>query len=51
MKIGKLSFGKRAMGTKQFRWFYCPLLKNSCQRKEFVFFWWFGHKWYVALRK
>lgn len=50
MKIGKLSFGKRWAHTPDFRWFYCPI-GQSTLRKEFHFFWWFGHRWYIAWHK
>lgn len=50
MTIGKLSFGIRYRSTKDFKWFYCPINKNTL-RKEFHFFWWFGHKWYIVLHK
>ena len=50
MKIGRLSFGIRYSNTKDFKWFYCPISTNTL-RKEFHFFWWFGHKWYIALHK
>lgn len=50
MKIGKFSIGKRLHGTKKFRFFYCPLLKET-RKKYFWFFWWFGKHWYVCLRK
>ena len=36
--------------TKDFKFFYCPLSKGI-SREEFHFFWWFGHKWYIALSK
>lgn len=47
MKIGRLSFGVRFAKTKDFKWFYCPLLKET-RKNDFYFFWWFGHRWYVA---
>jgi hypothetical protein len=51
MKIGKrFSFGIRQCKSKDFKWFYCPIAKGI-GREHFVFFWWFGHKWYVALSK
>lgn len=50
MNIGRLSIGKRLHGTRNFRFFYCPMLKKH--RKEyFWFFWWFGYHWYVCLPK
>lgn len=48
MKIGRLSFGVRFAKTKDFKWFYCPLLKET-RKNDFYFFWWFGRRWYVAL--
>lgn len=50
MKIGRLFFGIRKYGTHKFRWFYCPLGKGI-SREKFVFFWWIGRKWYIALPK
>lgn len=50
MKIGRLTFGTRAVRT-QFKWFYCPLLKDGDLRKNYHFFWWIGRRWYVALHK
>lgn len=50
MTIGRLSFGIRCCTTKDFKWFYCPIITNDLI-KEFHFFWWFGHKWYIALNK
>lgn len=50
MTLGRLSFGIRRHGTHKFRWFYCPLAKGI-SREKFVFFWWIGHKWYIALPK
>ena len=51
MHIGKLCFGKRAYGTKRFRWFYSPMLKETMKRENFVFFWWIGWHWYLCLRR
>lgn len=50
VRLGGFSFGIRKCKTKDFKWFYCPLGKYY--RKEgFIFFWWFGHKWYMALHR
>ena len=50
MTIGhKFAFGVRQVKTKDFKWFYCPILEST--RKEFHFFWWFGHKLFIALHK
>lgn len=51
MNIGNLYFGRRAYGTKNFRWFYSPILKENMKRNGFVFFWWFGHNWYICLKR
>ena len=50
MNIGKLYFGKRLYGTNEFKFFYCPLLKENSE-KNFWFFWWIGYHWYVCLPK
>ena len=50
MKIGRFSCGIRHCKTKDFKWFYRPISKDT-KKKHFVFFWWFGHKWYMALGK
>lgn len=47
----KLFIGKRAMGTNKFRWFYSPMLKQTRKANGFIFFWWFGHNWYICLKK
>lgn len=51
MQIGRLHIGRRKLGTRHFKLFYCPLAKFSYQRKKFVFFWWFGKHWFVVLEK
>lgn len=50
MNIGRLSIGKRLYGTKEFKFFYCPMLKET-RKEHFWFFWWFGYHWYVCLPK
>ena len=50
MRMGRLSMGIRQCKTKDFKWFYCPLGKRV-GKEHFVFFWWFGHKWYIAMNK
>ena len=50
MTIGRFGMGIRHCKTKDFKFFYCPLSKGI-SREEFHFFWWFGHKWYIALSK
>ena len=55
MRIGRLSMGIRQCKTEDFKWFCCPLGKGWRNRppwsEQFHLFLWFGHKWYVALRK
>lgn len=51
MKIGRLSFGRRPIPTTDFRWFYCPFLKNGTMRKKYHFFVWIGRRGYIALKK
>ncbi len=48
MTIGNLRVGKRIHISKDFKWFYCPLLNP---KEHYWFFWWFGHKWFVCLQK
>ena len=50
MNIGRFGMGIRHHKTKDFKFFYCPLGKGI-GREKFYFFWWFGHKWYIALGK
>lgn len=50
MKIGRFHMGIRQCRTKDFKYFYCPL-SESISREKFHFFWWFGHKWYIAWSK
>lgn len=50
MNIGRFGMGIRYHKTKDFKFFYCPLGKGI-GREKFHFFWWFRHKWYIALGK
>ena len=50
MKIGRFSMGIRQCETKDFKFFYCPLVQGI-GKEQFHFFWWFGHRWYIALSK
>lgn len=50
MTIGRLDIGIRCCKTKDFKFFYCPVDK-SIFKEKLHFFWWFGHKWYIALSK
>lgn len=50
MRIGKLEIGRRRDCRNEFKFFYCPMLEIH-RKQLYWFFWWFGYRWYICLRK
>lgn len=47
--IGRFYMGRRCAGTRQFKWFYHPLLKVN-EEANFKFFVWIGWHLYACMK-